>query len=334
MKKNIKKIFIVLGVLVVIALAVVIMQKESDQESNQPYEASLRFSWIPSASFAGDIVGLTKFAKENDLALTAGFGGPGINTAQMVQSGQDTFGYLAVDEVLAANDKGADFVILGVITDSSPAGYVSLKNQDIKNPQDLENKKVGILPFGNATMIYEIMLKKNNINRDSIEEITISDDMRPFLSGAYDVHPVFVYDETVNLENENIEYNLILPKDFGVELKGAVYFTKRSTLEKNPEMVEAFVKTMADGWNYAINNPEEAITMLKDFAPEIDEAREKQVMMKGIPYFTEYKNQPLNSDKESWNGMIEELVEVGAIKNKPDLDKILKLEFINSYYQK
>jgi ABC-type nitrate/sulfonate/bicarbonate transport system substrate-binding protein len=329
-----KKFLIVLVVMVIAAVIVVVFVKNQNSSNIEvKHKASLRFSWIPSASFAGDVVGLTKFAQKHGLELNAEFGGPGINTAQMVLSDQNTFGYLAADEVLAANDKGADFVIIGVLTNSSPAGFVSLANKNIKTPQDLEGKKVGILPFGNATLIYESMLKKNAVNRSKIQEITVSEDLKPFLSGVYDVHPVFVYDETVNLDKENIQYNVILPKDFGVKIKGAVYFTKRSTLEENPELVKAFIQTMADGWNYTIENQTEAIAVLKAFAPEIDEARERQVLKKAVPYFTEFNNQLLNSSMDGWDEMTKELQDAGVIKDLPDLTKVLQLQFINQYYQ-
>jgi len=329
-----KKIIVVSAIVIIALGGIILYQNQNKNKSEELNKASVALSWIPSASFTGDIVGLTKFDEQNGLDLNAEFGGPGINTAQQVQSGQHTFGYLAADEVLAANDKGADFVILGVVSYYSPAGFVSLAEKNIKTPKDLEGKKVGILPFGNATMIYESMLKKNNVNRKTINESTVSADMKPFLSGSYDVHPVFVYDETVDLDKQGIAYNVIKPQDFGVSIKGPVYFTKRETLEQHPEMVKAFVTTMAEGWNYAIKNPDESISLLKAYAPEIDESRERKVLEKGIPYFTGYKNQPLNSDTESWNDMVEEMKDAGAIKNNVDLGRVLQFQFIHQYYQK
>lgn len=321
------------GIVAIIIVLVLIGGKKENNQSGEMMQASVRLSWIPSASFAGDIVGLTKFDEKHNLNLTAEFGGPGINTSLMVQSGQNTFGYLGADEVLAANDKGADFVIIGLITDNSPAGYVSLKENNITTPKDLEGKKIGVLPYGNTTMIYENMLKKNNVDRSKISEVTISGDMKSFLSGSYDVHPVFVYDETIELDLNNVDYNLIKPEDFGVDIKGTVYFTKRETLENNPELVEAFVKTVADGMNYAIKNPEEAVQMMKDYSPELDVERENLVMKKAIPYFTAYKNQPLNSDIASWTTMVDELKEAKIIKNDVDLNKVLQFQFINEYYK-
>lgn len=331
MKKN-RVIIALVIVLAVIGLFVWKSGEKPISNQTEKYQASLRFGWIPSASFAGEIVGMNKFATNHNLSLICEAGGPGLNSIQLVQTGQNTFGTLAADEVLAANDKGADFIIIGVINYYSPGGFVSLVEKNIKSPKDLVGKKVGILPFGSTTLLYKSMLKGNNIESKKITEITVSPDLKPFLRGIYDVQPVFVYDETVTLDMENVKYNLIEPKNFGVILKGPVYFCKRETLEKNPEMVKAFVETMAEGWNYAINNIDSSIALLKQFAPEINPVREKQVLLKAIPYYTLYKGQPLNSDYESWGETVEELKDLGVIKNEVDIKKIIKLDFIQKYY--
>lgn len=332
MKKN---NLVVLLVIVVALFSVMFwFFKNNKKEDSNKLQASFRFGWISSASFCGEIDGMKLFAKKHNLDLKCNPGGPGMNSIQLVQTGQDTFGSLAADEVLAANDKGADFVIIGVINYYSPGAFASLENKNIKTPKDFEGKKVGILPFGSTTLLYQSLLKKNNVDRKKITEITVSSDLKPFINGAYDVQPVFVYDETVTLDQQNIKYNLIEPKNFGVNLKGTVYFCKRETYEKNPELVKAFIETVADGWNYAIKNVDHSITLLKEFAPEIDVKREKQVLVKGIPYFSAYNNQPLNSDLESWKNEIQELKEFNVIKNDVDLNKVLNLEYINKYYKK
>jgi NitT/TauT family transport system substrate-binding protein len=329
-KKNI--ITSVLSLILIVLLIVFVVQQSDKQAIKN--SASLRLSWIPSASFTGDIAGVTKFAEKNNLNLQVEFGGPGINPIQLVAGGTDTFGWAGADEVLVANEKGADLVIIGLIHYNPPVGFVSLLEKNINTPQDFEGKKVGILPFGNSTMIYEIMLAQNKVDRKTIDEITISSDLKPFLSNNYDIHPVFVYDETVDLDKKNIAYKLVKPEDFGVDhIKGYVYFTKRSTIEENPQMVEDFVNVMADGWNYAIANQEDALVMLKNFAPEIDIDRERQVLARAIPYFTAYNNQALNSDLATWTDMVNELKTLEVLKQDVDLNKVLQLQFINKYYE-
>lgn len=328
-----KKSTIIVAVLILAGIAALLSCKPSATPGGK-MQASIRFGWIPSASFSGEISGMRKFAESHNLDLKCEAGGPGMNSIQLVQTGQNTFGTLAADEVLAANDKGADFVIVGVINYISPGGFVSLLDKNIKTPKDFEGKKVGLLPFGSTTLLYESLLKKNNVDKKRIQEITVSPDLKPFLSGAYDVHPVFVYDETVTLDQQGIKYNLIEPKDFGVRFKGPVYFCKRETLEKNPELVRAFVETMAEGWDYAIKNPDSAVAMLKEFAPEVDVVRERQVLAKAIPYYSAYNSQPINSDQESWKEMVTELKDLKVISNDVDLNRVVQLKFINEYYSK
>jgi NitT/TauT family transport system substrate-binding protein len=296
--------------------------------------ASLRLGWIPSGSFAGEVTGQALFAKNYGLDLKIEPGGPSMNTVALVQSGQNTFGTIAADEVLAANEKGADLVIIGVINYFSPGGFISLAKSGIKTPKQFEGKKVGMLPFGSTTMLYESLLAKNKVNRRRVREMVVSPDLRSFLQGAYDVHPVFVYDETVTLDQQQIAYNLIEPKSFGVSFRGPVYFTTRETIATQPKVVEAFVDAMADGWNYALAHQPEAIRYLKAFAVEIDTVRESSVLKKGADYFSGYQHQPLNSDTASWRPMVAEMVRLRKLEKEPSLDRVLDFGAIGRYYSR
>ena len=115
----------IITVVFIVALAIVgyfvwKLYNKPTQEIKEKYQASFRFGWIPSASFAGEIAAMNIFAKNHNLSLKCEAGGPGLNSIQLVQTGQNTFGNLAADEVLAANDKEPDFGIIGVLTTIHP----------------------------------------------------------------------------------------------------------------------------------------------------------------------------------------------------------------------
>ena len=304
-----------------------------DGADKQLLKATHRFSWFATASFAGDVAGMTKFAKENGLELTCEPGGPGVNPITLVQTGQNTFGAHAADEILSAIDKGADLVIIGVVNYNSPGGFVSLKDRNIKEPKDLIGKTVGMLPFGSTTLLFESMVRAIGLDRSKIKDITVSPDMKLFLSGGYDVHPVFVYDETVTLDDQGVQYDLIEPKDYGVSYRGQCYFTKRSTLEKDPELVKAFIRTMAQGWNYALENQSDAITMLKAFAPEVDADREAKVLARGANYFRAYQGRPLDCDDAAWDKMMEELVALKVVRSPMALNSFRNMDAVREYYK-
>lgn len=302
--------------------------------SNRNQNPSLQLSWVPFSGFAGDIEGVQVFNQNNESQLDLYFGGPGINPIQLVTSGQRTFGWAGADEILIANEQGADLVMIGVIHDTPPAGYVSLKETNITTPSDFEGRRVGLLPFGNTSMIYEAMLLKNNIDRRSIDEITISGDLRPFLERQYDVQPVFVHDELIQLEMQGIDFNVILPEEFGVDMmKGYVYFTRRSTLENNPELVRNFVFAMAEGFNRVIEDPTNALNILQEKESDLDMIFEEMAFQAGLPYISGYQGLPLYSNIDSWDAKVQEMLNLGLLNNEVNMSDVLFLDFVREFYQ-
>lgn len=294
---------------------------------------TLKLNWIFTGSFAPEALSAKEYAAKNNLSLKLEPGGQGKDPLKLVTDNE--FGAAAADEVLRANDKGGDFVIIGVINYNSPACFISLEKDNIKTPKDIEGKKIGILPFGSTGLIYKILLKKAGVDASKVKEVTVYPDLKVFLSGkTHQVQPAFIYDETVSLDLEGIKYNVIEPKDYGVIFKGPCYFTTYNTVKNNPELVQAFINTMGEGINAAISNPSKAISALKGLAPDINESRELKVWQKGVPYYKGYNNQPLTSDTASWKEMIAELKSFNEIKNEPDLNRILNLSFINKFYRK
>ncbi len=298
---------------------------------NKKLSATLKLNWIYTGSFAGEVLGMKEYSAKNGLDLKIQPGGQGLDPIKLV--GDNEFGTAAADEILSANDKGADLIIIGVINYNTPACFISKAGTNITKPQDLIGKKVGLLPFGSTGLVYKSLLKKNNIDESKITEITVSPDLKVFLTtNNHDVQPAFVYDETVSLDEQGIKYNILVPKDWGVNFKGPCYFTKRSTVEKNPELVQAFINTMADGWNATIANPEKAIQALKEVASDINSHRELKVLQKGIEFYKGYDNKPLASNVDSWNEMVNELKGFGVIKNDFNVNKSLNFSFIDRYY--
>ena len=294
--------------------------------------ATLRLGWIPSGSFAGEISGRDLFAEQFGLDLEIRPGGPGINTVSLVASGQDTFGTLSADEVFLANEAGADLVIIGVINDITPGAFVALEESGITSPTDFVGRTVGVLPFGSTTVLYEALLAATGVDRRQVTERTISPDLRPFLDGVYEVHPVFIYDETVTLDELGVAFNVIRPQDYGIIFKGPVYFTRREVVDRQPELVEAFVRTMIEGWLHALENKEDAIDRLHRFDSAIDRSRELAVLQKGADYFRAFQGQPLSSDPASWVEMVDLLVQFDRLQAAPDLDRVLRLDWVKEHH--
>lgn len=295
-------------------------------------KVSLRQEWFPNANYAGELFAAYETGKKYGLDIKLEAGSDQIDPIKLVLSGQNDFGIVSADRILTANESGADLVVIGVANLNSPTCFISKAEKNIVKPSDFENHTVGILTGTNTELIYKILKNKSGLNNSKIKEVEIPFDLATFIAGQYDVRPAFVYDEPVSLELQGIKYNLIKPEDFGVDFLGTVYFTKRGTVEEKPEIVQAFVNALADGWKEAAQNPQKAINYLKQYDSSIDEKREIISLNKALPYFKDSSGRFLTSDLAKWTAMVDSLKELQVLKTV-DLSKSINTSFIDKYYE-
>lgn len=324
-KKSIKLIFSLL--LSVLLLNSCDNNPNKNKEIIKADNATLIQEWFPYSGYAGEVYALNETAKKHNLKLTLTSGSDNIDPIKLVLSKEYDFGVASADRILKANEKGAELVVVGVINYKSPTCFITPKEKNIVKPKDFEHNKVGILTGTNTEMIYKVLKNKMKINESFIEEVEIPFDLSTFITGEYDVRPAFFYDETVSLEKQKIEYNVIKPEDYGVKFIGTVYFTTSDLIKNNPEKVQKFVSSIKEGWELAIANPKKAIKYLKMFDAEIDTERELMSLNKGLEYFKGENNKVLYTSIESWIEMAKSMHSINELKNT-DIEKSINLKFI------
>jgi NitT/TauT family transport system substrate-binding protein len=314
------------------ALACLLSACQSKTSKNQT--VNLRFDWIPTMSFAGDIVAKNNFAAQNHLDLALHAAGEGIDPIKMVISGTDNIGIVGLDKLLMANEKGANLVAFAIIDNVTPTVFMSKTDKHILAPNDLLGKKVGIQSGGATEFVYRSLISKLKLDESKINEVQIGFDMKPFIEDQYDVRPGFIFDEAVYLDINHITYNIIDPRKYGLKYPGRVYFAQKDFIDKNPALIQEFVNTVAQGWTYALNKPDSAINQLKAFEPKIDYQREYKGLVKAKEYFSGYNNQILMPDTVAINDMVHSLQQLKVIKGNPKLSDYFNLSFINKLHEK
>ncbi|MCX6318594.1 MAG: ABC transporter substrate-binding protein [Bacteroidetes bacterium] len=295
-------------------------------------KVSLRQEWSPNSNYCGVIFAKNKFAEPNKIEIDIVPGAENIDPVKMVISGQNDFGDAGADRVLEAIDKGADLVIIGVVNVNSPTCFLSKKEKNIKTPLDFQNHSVGILTGTSTEYIYRTIVKKLKLNPSKIKEKEVPFGLQTFLLDEYDVRPAFIYDEPVSLDMQNVKYNIIEPKDYGVSFLGTVYFTTKELIEKKPDLVQSFINSIADGWSATLTYPEAAIELLKKYDKTLDEKRELKSLLKGKDYYQGKDNKILWADLSDWQGMVKNLQELGKIKTIK-LENCINNSFLENYYK-
>jgi NitT/TauT family transport system substrate-binding protein len=300
--------------------------------AGNPAKVSLRQEWFPNSNYAGALFASRDFAKTYNLELKVDPGSDSIDPIKMVLSGANNFGDAGADKILAANEKGADLVVIGVVNLSSPVCFLAERSKHIRTPKDFEGHTVGILTGTSTEYIYRTLIKKAGVNTKKLKEVEAPFDLATFITGVYDVRPAFVYDEPVSLDLKGVRYTMIEPKNYGVSFLGTVYFTSRKMIEEHGDVVQKFVNSVADGWKAACKYPERSIEYLKEYDKNIDSARELASLKKGLPYFEGKDGKILYADLEDWSAMLTSLQELGVVKHV-DLEKSIDNSFLESYYK-
>lgn len=313
-------------------MTLLISCNNKNNKKNTNSKVTLRQEWFANASYLGEVIAINEKDSLNGIEIDLIEGAEDVDPIKMVISGQDDFGVAGADRLFEANEKGAELVVVGVVNHVNPTCFITLKDVPFNNPADFEGKKVGVFTGNNTEVIYRLLINKANLDKSKIEEVEAPFDLGTFITRAYDVRPAYIFDETVSLDAKKIEYNIIKPQDYGVTFVGNVYFTTKKMVNENPELVQKFVNSIAQGWEETYSNVDKAVKYLKQYSDGVDINREKQSFINGKEYFRDKNNRVLFSHKSNWEQMEKDLLSIGKIKTSKYTD-FVNNSFINKYHE-
>jgi ABC-type nitrate/sulfonate/bicarbonate transport system substrate-binding protein len=142
-----------------------------------------------------------------------------------------------------------------------------------------------------------------------------------------------MYDETITLEDQGIKYNLIDPREYGVNFKGQCYFATVETIEEAPDLLTAALRALVQGWELAARSPAQAISALKEKSPTLNSASEEKRLIRALPFFVPDDRQKiLRTDPASWSGMIASMVSSDVLKQPIAAADVLQMNLLDQAY--
>lgn len=129
-----------------------------------------------------------------------------------------------------------------------------------------------------------------------------------------------------------MDLNILKPSDYGVDFIGTVYFCKRELIEKSPELVQAFVNAMADGWDAALKDPKKAIAYLKTYDKNIEETKELASLIDSVEYYRGEGGKLLDCNEATWTQMASLLQGIGAIKGPFQFAENVDPKFVDAHH--
>jgi NitT/TauT family transport system substrate-binding protein len=159
--------------------------------------------------------------------------------------------------------RGLDLVAVAGIWPRSPVGIFSLKEYGITKPQDLEGQTVAFDVGSGDFQLWPAFIKATGIDDKKVNKVTMDAAalIKALVEKQVKAEGNFFGSIAPSLWAQGLEIDSMLYEDYGVKMFSNVVACKRSTIEKKPELCEAFIGGLMEGLKYVYLNPEKSVAL-------------------------------------------------------------------------
>ncbi len=250
---------------------------------------TLQLKWVPQAQFAGYYVAAAKgFYGAAGLDVTIKPGGPDINPSQVIAGGGADVIVDWMPSALAAREKGVKLVNIAQVFERSGMELTCRRDSGITDPAQFKGKTLGVWFSGNEYPFLAWMAKLKLATDGSQDGVTVLKqgfNVDPLLQKQAACISTMTYNEYWQLIEAGMkadQLQVFKYEDQGVAtLEDGLYTTEAKLAD--PAMAAKlahFLKASLKGWQYARDNPDEAvkIIMTNDTAGAQTVAHQRRMM--------------------------------------------------------
>ncbi len=247
---------------------------KKDERAKELYEVTLVLDWTPNTNHTGFYVAQHEgYYEEAGLKVNI-VQPPEDGATMMVASGQAQFGIDFQDYLVPVFEQGEmPVVVVAALLQHNTSGIISLKEDGIVSPKDLEGKNYATweLPIETAMMQYIMEKDGGDFSKLNMIPGNVYDEATAL---QQDIDAIWVYYAWGGIATElaGLETNMFYFKDIVPEFDyySPVIVANTDFLSEHPEEAKAFLAATKKGYTYAIDNPEGAADILCEEVPELD----------------------------------------------------------------
>jgi ABC-type nitrate/sulfonate/bicarbonate transport system permease component/ABC-type nitrate/sulfonate/bicarbonate transport system substrate-binding protein len=238
----------------------------ADEESDIK-EITLCLDWTPNTNHTGFYVA-DKLGYYEEAGIKVTIVQPPEGGAEaMTAAGQAQFGISAQDSLAAnfASDEPMKITAVATILQHNTSGIIS---RDAKTPKDLEGKRYSTWDSPTEKAIIRYVMEKDGGDFSKVELIpnVITNEAEALKHGDTDAVWIYYAWSGINAELSGLDFEYFDFREIDevFDFYTPVIIANDSFLESDPDTAVAFLSATAKGYEYAIENPEEAAQILID----------------------------------------------------------------------
>ncbi|MFO1445659.1 ABC transporter substrate-binding protein [Bacillus sp. Bva_UNVM-123] len=303
----------------------------NDKDQKEPKKVSVVLDWTPNTNHTGLYVAKEKgfFAEEGlDVEIIM----PGEAGAdQLTATGKADFGVSYQESITQARIQGVPLVSIAAVIQHNTSGFASPTEKNITSPKDFTGKTYGGWGSPVEKAVIDSLMKVEKANVEDVSIVTMGDtDFFTAVKRDIDFAWIFYGWTGVEAELRGEKINMVYLTDYTDKLDyyTPVLATSEKMIEKNPEIVKAFIKAASKGYEFTINNPEAAADILLKSAPDLDEALVKKSQEWLAPYYQDDAARWGEQKLEVWKNYANWMFENGLLDKELEAEKAFTNEFL------
>ena len=246
------------------------------QEIGDKAKITVVLDWTPNTNHTGLYVAQEKGYYE-DAGLEVEIVQPPEDGAEvLVGSGKAQFGVSFQDSMIPAisGDDAMPITAVAALIQHNTSGIISRKGDGIDTPKGLEGKKYATwdLPIEKATIKQVMSDDGADFSKVQLIPEYVTDEVSTLQAKTVDAIWIFYGWAGIATEVAGLETDYFAFKDINevFDYYTPVLVGNTEWLSENPDTAKAFLSATAKGYEFAIDNPDEAADLLCKAVPELD----------------------------------------------------------------
>lgn len=323
MKKNL--IIGLIVILVIIGALAVFLANTNKQ--NGLDNVTIRLKWLHQSQFAGYYAAEQEgFYKDEGIDVKLVPGGAETPSIQIVAGESEQFGVSGMSQLIEARAQGIPVVALATTYRKNPLIWFGI-DENIRTPQDLVGKKVGLTVGSNSDLLFRAMLKKTDVDINDMTIVPVKYNLSLLLEKEVDVYEGYLTDQPITAELAGHKTYIINPSDYEINFYGDTLFTTEKVIQENPDLVKRVTRATIKGWQFAYDNPEKAVDYVLMYSDQLNREQEMRGMKASLELIKPDDKSIGTIEMDVVEQMQDLLVDYGILKSPVDLDKLVNKSF-------
>lgn len=272
--------------------------KDNKKSKDNKEKITFALDWTPNTNHTGLYVAVEKGYFEEAGIEVEIVQSPEDSAEVLVATGRAQFGVSFQDSMAPAlvGDDALPITAVAAIIQHNTSGIISRAGEGMDSPKGMEGKSYATWngPIELATL--EQVVEKDGGDFSKVELIpsTVTDEVSALKTKSVDSIWIFygwagVKTELEELDTDYFEFRDIDPV---FDYYTPVIISNNQYLEENEETAKEFLEAVSKGYQFAIDNPEEAADILCKQVPELD----KELVLASQKYLAEQ----YQADADKW----------------------------------